>query len=415
MNRDVAKALFFSLPLHGHTNPSLALVRELADRGDEIVYYSAEPFARAIERNNARYRPYANAFLADMRSVPERMDQLSWLLMRTTADVLEKQLEAFGAERPDYVLADSVAPWGQWAAEILGVPVVTSISTFAFNRRVVGYGVAHGVRPSSARMLLSKIRYIGKSILLRRRLQRRYRAKGPSMMGTIFGHSNLNIVYTSRYFQPCAETFDHRFLFVGPSIEPRGEDLDFPWNDVRHPVVVYASLGTLFNTDATFYRNCFEAFRDEDLHVVLSVGTSVPPTNVGVAPPNFIVRKHVPQLDVLRRAAAFVTHGGMNSVSESLFHGVPVVVIPQMSEQAIVGRRVEELGAGLYLAKGEATADNLRQSVRRLLADEGFRRQAALVRASFSDAGGTARAASGIVAFTRKESRQPMAPLGAEP
>jgi len=44
----------------------------------------------------------------------------------------------------------------------------------------------------------------------------------------------------------------------------------------------------------------------------------------------------------------------MNSVSESLYHGVPVVVIPQMGEQEIVGRRVEELGAGLCLARGEA-------------------------------------------------------------
>jgi len=397
----MTKALFLSLPLHGHTNPSLPLVRELVARGDEIVYYSADAFAEKIEQSDARYRPYRNAFLADMRHLPDRMDELSWLLMRTTAEVLAHELDAFRAERPDYLITDSVAPWGQWVAEALGVPVVTSVSTFAFNRHVLAFGVAHGLRPKSARLLLSKMRHIVKALLLGRRLRRRHGVRGPGMMGLVFGRSDLNIVYTSRHFQPCAETFDERFQFVGPSIAPRTETIRFPWEQAQHPVVVYVSLGTLFNTDATFYRNCFEAFRSEDFQVIMSVGANVSLGSLGPAPPNFIVQTHVPQLEVLGRASVFVTHGGMNSVSESLYHGVPVVVIPQMGEQEIVGRRVEELGAGLYLAKGEATAERLRGSVQRLLAQDRFRQQAALVRESFQTAGGVARAADAILAFTR--------------
>ena len=143
----MAKTLFLSLPLRGHINPSLPLVRELVGRGDEIVYYSADAFVADIEQAGARYRPYRTAFLADLRQLAERTDELSWLLMRTSARVLETELEVFRAERPDYVITDSVAPWGQWAGEILGVPVVTSVSTFAFNRRVLAFGLAHGVRP----------------------------------------------------------------------------------------------------------------------------------------------------------------------------------------------------------------------------------------------------------------------------
>ena len=52
------------------------------------------------------------------------------------------------------------------------------------------------------------------------------------------------------------------------------------------------------------------------------IGSPVP-LDIGRPPPNFIVQPYVPQLEVLRRAAAFVTHGGMNSVSESLGLGVP--------------------------------------------------------------------------------------------
>jgi MGT family glycosyltransferase len=220
-------------------------------------------------------------------------------------------------------------------------------------------------------------------------------------MAAVHGRSDLNIVYTSRHFQPCAETFDARFQFVGPSVADRTESAGFPWELVRLPVIVYVSLGTLFNTDAAFYRNCFEAFRGRNFQVILSVGANIPMESLGAAPPNFIVQSHVPQLEVLRRAAVFLTHGGMNSVSESLSYGVPVVVVPQMSEQEIVGRRVEELGAGLCLAKRDATPEKLRASVQRLLAEEAFRRQAAVVGESFQSAGGAARAASAILPFTR--------------
>lgn len=397
----MAKALFLSLPLHGHTNPSLPLVRELARRGEEIIYYSSDAFATKIQQAGAHYRPYRNAFLKDMRDVPDRMEELGWLLMRTTGEVLGQELDAFGAERPDYVITDSVAPWGRCVAILLGMPWVASVPTFAFSRRVVAYAFAHGVRPpKNARLILSKMRHTINALRLSRRL-RRLHGVSPGLANLLFSYSDLNIVYTSRYFQPRAETFDDRFQFVGPSMTPRTETAGFPWEQVRHPVVVYVSLGTLFNMDATFYRNCFEAFRTEDYQVILSVGENVTAGALGPAPPNFIVRTYVPQLEVLRRTTVFVTHGGMNSVSESLGNGVPVVAIPQMSEQAIVGRRVEELGAGLYLAKGEVTAEKLRELVQRILAEDRFRRQAALVRESFEAAGGVVQAADKIMEFTK--------------
>ncbi len=123
----MARALFLSLPLHGHTNPSLPLVRELVGRGDAITYYSTDAFGAKVEQAGARYRPYQNAFLADLRQLPDRLEELPWLLMQATADVLAQELQAFRAERPDYLIADSVAPWGQWVGELLGVPVVTYV------------------------------------------------------------------------------------------------------------------------------------------------------------------------------------------------------------------------------------------------------------------------------------------------
>lgn len=397
----MAKAVFLGLPLHGHTNPTLPLVRELARNGEEVVYYSADAFAAGIEATGARYRPYRNAFLRDIRDLPDRVHELSWLLMRTASEVLEEELDELRAERPDYILRDSLASWGQWAAELLDVPLVTSISTFAVNRSVLAFSVSRGVRPKSARLLLAKLQNVTRALQLRGRMRRRYGVRGPGLGELVFGQSQLNVVYTSRLFQPCEETFDARYHFIGPAIAERSEPGDFPWEEVRNPVVVYVSLGTLFNADAAFYRSCFEAFASEDFQVILSVGGSVSIEDLGPAPANFVVRARVPQLEVLKRAAAFVTHGGMNSVSESLYQGVPVVVVPQMGEQELVGRRVEQLGAGLYRSKSDATPQNLRRSVRQLLTDDRFRRETAKVRLSFLAASGVEQGAAAIIDFTR--------------
>ena len=394
------KVLFFGLPVHGHLNPTLPLVRELTRRGEEVIYLSTDEHAARIAATGARYRAYRNGFLPELGSVARRMDELAWLFMRTTSEILAEELESYRAEQPDYVITDSVAPWGHWVGEILGVPVVTSVPTFAFNRHVIRYGVAHGVRPRSAGQFLSKLRHIVRAARLMRRLRREHGVNGPGLM-PIGGQSGLTLVYTSRDLQPCADTFDDRYAFVGPLFEPRGDADDFPWTSLRHRTLVYVSLGTLFNDALPFYRTCFEAFGAVDAQIVLSVGRRIQLESLGTPPANLVLRTHVPQVELLTRTTVFVTHGGMNSVSESLFNAVPMVVIPQMGEQEIVGRRVEELGAGVFLGKDDVTAERLRSSVETVLSDARFAAQAGVLSQSLRAAGGVARAADAVQSFTR--------------
>lgn len=56
-------------------------------------------------------------------------------------------------------------------------------------------------------------------------------------------------------------------------------------------------------------------------------------------------------LEMLKMADVFVTHGGMNSVSESLVYGTPMVVIPFIADQPVNARCVENLGAGKRLTE----------------------------------------------------------------
>ncbi len=306
----------------------------------------------------------------------------------------EQELARVRDEVPDIIIHDSVAPWGKCIAQLLGVPAVSSVTTFAFNSKVVRLGA--GAKPKSFSAALSKVRHIAKALRVRKDIRKCYGIKGPALLDLYVGREQLNIVYTSTYFQPFAETFDHRYKFVGPLISDRHEPTNLPLEKIADKKLVYVSLGTLFNEDEGFYRRCFEALGHADCQVIVSTGGRTD-EELGAVPSNFIVRNFVPQLEVLRRASAFITRGGMNSVSESLYFGVPVLVVPHMAEQMVVARRVEQLGAGVHVKKADATSRRIGEVIHRLMVDEAYRRNSRLVGDSFRTAGGVKRAADEVL------------------
>lgn len=94
------------------------------------------------------------------------------------------------------------------------------------------------------------------------------------------------------------------------------------------------------------YQPYEEAFREEDVEVIISVGKKFNIEKLKDVPLNIHIYKSVPQLEVLNISDVFITHGGMNSISEALVYGVPMVVIPFVSDQPVNARCIEKLGAG---------------------------------------------------------------------
>jgi len=135
------------------------------------------------------------------------------------------------------------------------------------------------------------------------------------------------------------------YKFVGASV-PDGRDVDDlqlrkltndnPW--------IYISLGTVHNLKADFYRDCYAAFADLPYQVIMSVGRQTDIASLGACPANFLVRNWVPQLEVLKRARLFISHGGMNSINESLYFDVPLLMVPQQIEQGYNARRIQRFG-----------------------------------------------------------------------
>jgi RimJ/RimL family protein N-acetyltransferase len=214
----------------------------------------------------------------------------------------------------------------------------------------------------------------------------------------------LNVVTMPRPFQPDADTLDESYVFVGPSISPRSDASGLPLDRLAENPRLYVSLGTVFNADPEFFDACFDAFADSVWQVVLSVGTKTDLSTLVRIPDNFLVRPHVPQLEVLEHTDVFVTHGGMNSVMEAIYYGVPMVVVPQQPEQAMTAARVAELGLGVALEPGQVTAGALRDAVTTVSGDDGYRSRIAYMQQAARDAGGYVRAADVIQQFGQTQS-----------
>ncbi|MBL1102639.1 glycosyltransferase [Streptomyces coffeae] len=105
--------------------------------------------------------------------------------------------------------------------------------------------------------------------------------------------------------------------------------------------------------------------------VVSSLGM---PVDTSLAADNVLVVDHFPQQLLLERAALFLTHGGYNSIRESVRAGVPMAVRPMFADQKYNAERAEELGLGSHVS--ERGPEAMAQTCGRLLDDPAVKAEA---------------------------------------
>ena len=379
---------FFCIPAHGHTNPMLPVAAELVSRGNTVRFYSFNEFKSKIEASGAEFIS-CDSYLPKLTKKEEAelknvsVTEMTIQGIRTTLAMDMFLHNEFLSFKPDVVYTDSVCFWGKLNAWKHGVPMVVSTSTFAFNQMSSQY------MKNSPKELADMIFGLPKISKELKKLEP-YGYHVRSALSLVQSDNNTDsIVYTSRHFQPYAESFSKHYAFVGPSVFSKDE----PDKEKLRPLV-YISLGTVINDRPDFYSRCIEALKDQDADILISCGNVIDIGALGVLPDNVQVYPYVDQPDILSRADVFITHCGMNSVSESLYMATPLVLYPQTSEQRAVARRTIEIGAGLMLT--DDSVQGIRSAVQEVLNNASYSTAAKACSEDFRSCIGTAGAAEFI-------------------
>ncbi|MFF1287399.1 macrolide family glycosyltransferase [Bacillus thuringiensis] len=391
----MANVLVINFPGEGHINPTLAIVSELIQRGETVVSYCIEDYRKKVEATGAEFRVFEN-FLSQiniMERVNEGGSPLTMLshMIEASERIVTQIVEETKEEKYDYLIYDNHFPVGRIIANILQLPSVSSCTTFAVNQ-YINFHDGQELRQVDEMNPLYQSCLAGME-----RWNKQYGMKCNSMYDIMNHPGDITIVYTSKEYQPRSDVFDESYKFVGPSIATRKEVGSFPTEDLKNEKVIFISMGTVFNEQPALYEKCFEAFKDVDATVVLVVGKKINISQFENIPKNFKLYNYVPQLEVLQHADVFVTHGGMNSSSEALYYGVPLVVIPVTGDQPFVAKRLTEVGAGVRLNRNELTSELLRETVKKVMDDVTFKENSRKVGESLRNAGGYQRAVEEIL------------------
>jgi len=168
-------------------------------------------------------------------------------------------------------------------------------------------------------------------------------------------------------------------FFVEASIDLQRKDDSFPWArlDERRPIV-FCALGSLVTTKAApqaarFFKMFLDAMRVRPaLQAVVAIGSHLKPEEFN-CPVNVLLVGHAPQVELLKRCALMVGHGGLSSVKECIYMGVPMLLVPLSYDEPGNAARVVYHKIGLRLQLEEVSAGTLGSCIDTLLEDGAYR------------------------------------------
>src|SRR5699024_8795860 len=202
----MSKIVFFSIPAHGHTNPTLPVVKELVRQGHHVWYYSFKEFQKKIEDTGASCI-VCDAFLPEIsakeqeKKVGKDFAALIEMVTDTTIALDEKVCHELSEIQPDCIVSDSICFWGKLFAKKLGIPYICSTTTFAFNE-----STSKLMKPGLKEMV--KMLFGMRRIRKKMKLLRKHDYPVESFISVIQNDNETDtIVYTSKAFQPMAHTF----------------------------------------------------------------------------------------------------------------------------------------------------------------------------------------------------------------
>jgi MGT family glycosyltransferase len=202
----------------------------------------------------------------------------------------------------------------------------------------------------------------------------------------------LTLVPVTEAYEYYRSDLPAQVMYVGPVTTPhRGETHDdFPWDwfDQDDRPTLYVSMGTIVEGD-TVFRYVIDLAQHAHWKAVIAIGRNHQPSEYSPHPDNVLIRQFVPQLEILEYVDAVISHGGNNTVTESLMHGLPLVVVPISADQPDSAAHIQASGAGIRLSPWRLTKRKLKMAIDRVLHDPAYRQHAHRIQVSYGRTDGS--------------------------
>jgi len=389
----MARMLVATVPLTGHVQPMLVLVRALIERGHEIRWYAGRKFAPAIEATRATFEPMRTAHdwddanieaalpaLRGKRGLARVKAQLREMFIAPMGDQLRDLQAITDAFAPEVVIADSAHLGASllpetrdiaWAGLGISALVIPSVDTAPFGS---------ALPPGTSRLRNRFLNWLIFRCLfgsINRSYRRARAAAGVSAGKRMY----FDVMSPDVFLQPTIPELEYprtdlppQVRFIGP-LSPRANPLAvLPgwWPELvdahgRGVPIVLVTQGTLATDPRELIAPALAGLAREELFVVATTGA------VDVVPANARVAPFIPFDALMPMLSAVVTNGGYGAVQTAVRHGVPLVVAGGSEEKPEIAARVAWCGAGLDLRTGHPKPVAVRAAVRRVLDEPGWK------------------------------------------
>ncbi len=381
--------VFFNFPVLGHVNPQLNFCKELAKSNVRLLYYTREEYFGKYEGSSKiELRKYPSEFmayydrLAKDTTLHSKLLAFLYVFYTLAENILSFAAGEVEREKPDLVICDTLAIWGKVAARKYKIPMA-----FYFCG-LMGDSIAIKKSPAfTMELIKSCILDFGYALRfnsIRKRLVSRY-GDIVDKPQDILSHQNLfSIVMTSREFHPGGSEYPKSVKFIGPAWISGNED-------VKKEKLIFISIGTIAFSEV-FWDRCIQATKGLGYKIIISFGQNAG-NKISNAPEDGSVEVYenlsLPEYrKVLARASLFISHGGFNSISDSISFATPLLICPVTSEQLGNGRLIEGYGCGKTLTPGRTTTAKLRAMIEKVLNDDSIPERLGYYAKSFADSMG---------------------------
>jgi len=343
----MSKIIFATVPAVGHLNAPLKLAKSLAARGHQISYLSGLGYKTYIEDQGLRFITLGES-IPDARTHQNALLELL-LEFRSRGQPLDDQLthivEIFRREitdlvqtlKPDLFLIDPYLPDLALIVHQLAKPFVFLNPTL-FN-------------PVAAMALVNNAPYL---------------ATVPEL-----------VLCPAEFDFPETVARNKQRYYLGPEVDLQRKEEPFDWKRIdTSKRLIYCSLGSqaqLYPEAKRLFQTIIDALSGLPLYqMIVATGREVGHDDLQGIPPNVHLFSYVRQTEVLEKASLLITHGGLLTIKDAIFFGVPMIVFPCHYDQPQNSGRVVYHGLGV---KGEmrSTVAEVRALIERVDHTDSYR------------------------------------------